>query len=403
MGPADTMSTVTMSSNSESTSLAVPKLRDDGSNWADYEPRLRKAMGSKGLWRHVEGTAVAPKPYVVADGTPVLSDGKTPATDEQIETKEIRMADYEKREYLAQHIILSTTSVRLGAKIKSLDTAKGMWDMVKEDATTKSTLYLLDAEDQLASMKLVENDDPKAHLVELKHHFQLMTQRRDNLIQMGSTIADSRYKTIIMSSLPESYQPTLQTITAAERANKLTSGRTSGMKPPDIIAFLIEEAQHRVINEERGKLAEIALAAHTKRTNRNRTKKKKRSDECSDHESDEECENCHKPGHTKEDCWSKGGGKEGQGPRQNKKKKAEAAAVAVTNDESDELFAFTCTSDYADIVESTKLPRSKLGTCVNSGASTDYSLSEDTTAHLPLLPPPPTVPDTSLHTDDRTA
>ena len=177
MGPADTMSTVTMSSNSESTSLAVPKLQDDGSNWADYEPRLQKAMGSKGLWRHVEGTAVMPKPYVVADGTPVLSDGKTPATDEQLETKEIRMADYEKREYLAQHIILSTTLVCLGAKIKSLDTAKGMWDMVKEDATTKSTLYLLDAEDQLASMKLANDDDPKAHLAELKHHFQLMAQR----------------------------------------------------------------------------------------------------------------------------------------------------------------------------------------------------------------------------------
>ena len=30
-------------------------------------------------------------------------------------------------------------------------------------------------------------------------------------------------------------------------------------------------------------------------------------------------------------------------------------------------------------------------------------VSEDTTVHLPLLPPPPTVPDTSLHTDDQTA
>ena len=28
-------------------------------------------------------------------------------------------------------------------------------------------------------------------------------------------------------------------------------------------------------------------------------------------------------------------------------------------------------------------------------------LSEDTTVHLPLLPPPPIVPDTSLHTNDR--
>ena len=84
--------------------------------------------------------------------------------------------DFDKCEYLAQHVILSTTSMHLGAKIKDLKTAKEMWDLVKADATTKSTLYLLDAEDQLASMKLSDNDDPKTHLTELKEHFQLMIQ-----------------------------------------------------------------------------------------------------------------------------------------------------------------------------------------------------------------------------------
>ena len=61
MGPGDTMSTLTMNSNSDS-ALSIPKLGDNGSNWADYELRLRKVMGSKGLWRHMEGLAVVPKP-----------------------------------------------------------------------------------------------------------------------------------------------------------------------------------------------------------------------------------------------------------------------------------------------------------------------------------------------------
>ena len=81
-------------------------------------------MGSKGLWRHVEGLVVVPKLYVVADGIPVLSDGKTQATEEQLETKEIRIIEFEKKEYHAQHIILSTTSICLGAKIKHLNTAE---------------------------------------------------------------------------------------------------------------------------------------------------------------------------------------------------------------------------------------------------------------------------------------
>ena len=153
----------------------------------------------------MDGLAVALKPYVVADGTPVLSDRKTPATDEQLEIKEGRILEFEKREYLAQHIILSTTSVCLGAKIKQLNTAEAMWKIVKADVTTKSTLYLLDAEDQLSTMKIHENEDLKSHLAELKAHFQTMVQCRDNLTQIGSTLSETRFNTIIMSSLPESY------------------------------------------------------------------------------------------------------------------------------------------------------------------------------------------------------
>ena len=51
------------------------------------------------------------KLYVVADGTPVLSDGKTPAMEEQLEVKESRILEFEEREYSAQHIILLTTSI----------------------------------------------------------------------------------------------------------------------------------------------------------------------------------------------------------------------------------------------------------------------------------------------------
>ena len=80
----------------------------------------------------MEGVAVAPKPYVVADGTPVLADGKTAATEEQLEAKEAKMI------YLAQHIILLTMSVWLGAKIKDLTMAKAMWKKVKSDATMKA-------------------------------------------------------------------------------------------------------------------------------------------------------------------------------------------------------------------------------------------------------------------------
>ena len=174
--------------------------------------------------------------------------------------------DFDKRKYLVQHVILSTTSMCLGVKIKDLKTAKEMWDLVKADATTKITLYLLDMEDQLASMKLSDNNDPKTHLTKLKEHFQLMIQCRNSLIKMGPVLSDSRYRTIVMHSLPESYRLALQTITAAEQASAAMGGSTSKkMKPEELMIFFIEEAQYHIINAEHSKNGDSALAVHGKK------------------------------------------------------------------------------------------------------------------------------------------
>jgi hypothetical protein len=62
----------------------------------------------------------------MAKGVPVLADGKTPASEDLIEAKETKIQEFEKKEYLAQHVILSTTSTHLGSKIKNLDKASKM-------------------------------------------------------------------------------------------------------------------------------------------------------------------------------------------------------------------------------------------------------------------------------------
>ena len=217
--------------------------------------------------------------------------------------------------------------------------AEEMWKKVKSDATTKSTLFMLDAEDQLTSMKLLDNEDSKTHLSELKSHFQTMLQCCDNLIQMGSTILDARFNIILMSSLLESYRPTLQTITATERTSRLAGGQTSGMKHDDLISFILEEAQHRVINDECTKSVETALAAHMKKGKQNKSQKQKKADKSSK-STTEECNNCGRPGHAVADCYSKGGGKEADAPWKKKEKKSEMAMVAAANNDDNNLFAY---------------------------------------------------------------
>ena len=40
---------------------------------------------------------------------------------------------------------------------------------------------------------------------------------------------------------------------------------------------------------------------------------------------------------------------------------------------ADEIFAFTCTSDYVEVTNTLNIPKSRLGACINSGTSRHYS------------------------------
>jgi hypothetical protein len=61
-----------------------------------------------------------------------------------------------------------------------------MWE-VKKDATTKGTLFLIDAKDELMSMKFHKATDVKNHLAKLTAHFNLMVQCKENLTKSVKT------------------------------------------------------------------------------------------------------------------------------------------------------------------------------------------------------------------------
>ena len=67
---------------------------------------------------------------------------------------------------------------------------------------------------------------------------------------------------------------------------------------------------------------------------------------------DIECFNCHKKGHKKPDCWAKGGGKEGQGPKSKERKlkggelkKGDQAVASIAEDEDGVWMAIANNSD----------------------------------------------------------
>ena len=77
-----------------------------------------------------------------------------------------------------------------------------------------------------------------------------------------------------MLSLPESYRSTLQMIIASQLVGKLSKAQSKALKADNIMSFIIKEAQHRVINNDRTKYAESALAAHMKESGKSKGKGK---------------------------------------------------------------------------------------------------------------------------------
>lgn len=70
---------------------------------------------------------------------------------------------------------------------------------------------------------------------------------------------------------------------------------------------------------------------------------------------DDECYNCHRKGHWASDCWSKGGGKEGQKPNRNPRGKDRPSANSANNSDM-ATYAFSATSDYASVANALKVP-----------------------------------------------
>src|SRR5258707_8039374 len=212
--------------------------------------------------------------------------------------------------------------------VKTHTTAKDMWDALKALYEGQTTMILVKLSQQLQSTRC--GDEENIH-----KHFDKLANLREQLAVMGKSVADNEYALILMGLLPLMYASMLGSIAASAEMSR------TAVSSAIVVKLAMDEYDRRTLQS--GKAQDEAFTADSQ--------KKRKGKKC-----DVECENCHKKGHTKAQCWAKGGGNEGGGPKRkgkdDDKKDGDKSAAATTKEQQPNIAAWTAIDEWRDIVES---------------------------------------------------
>jgi hypothetical protein len=308
--------------------INVPKLLADGSNWVNYRDWMIWAISSRTLSDHLTNDSM-PAVYGAA-GT--INGVTAPAR-------------WAYSEATMKQAIAASVPDSIFMQIKLHTRAKDVWDGLKTLYEGRSQMITVDLRRKIQSLKCEEDGNVRTHI-------KTVANLCEQLAAMGTSIPDNEYASILLGSIPASYEPQMAAMSTT--AKLMGMPLTSSM----VISLLMDEHNRRALKKPKEGQDE-ALGADA-------GKKKKLK-------KDVECFNCKKKGHMKSDCWAKGGGKEGQGP---KKKSQEGAASADQQQQPDAEAWATIEEikdeEYGLSILSGKAPRTE-GELYDSGASCHMS------------------------------
>ena len=105
--------------------------------------------------------------------------------------------------------------------MRKTDTALGMWEAVNQgQREKKSQMVTVDLRRKLQAEKCPESGDVRAHL------YKLQAMRKD-LASMGGSINDEDFTSIILDSIPQSYDTYIAAITATSTLMDKTLSSTN--------------------------------------------------------------------------------------------------------------------------------------------------------------------------------
>ena len=306
--------------------LRIPKLEASGKNWVIFKDRFSWALDARCMMDHIDGTGKEPKDPISEEIRAKVTEEK-PLNEEQkklvVEWKK-ELKEWRQGEAITKQQIASSIPDSLFIKVRDKGTAYEIWTELGKHFEKRSRMVSIDLRRRLQEIRCAEKGDIVEHLTTLR----IM---REDLASMGETLTDTDFYSIVMGSLPASYDQYLSAL------NATSSVLGKQLSADDLMLTITEESERRAL-KTKGKSKEENVAFHADDSKKNKKGGSKRKGDC---------HNCGKKGHWTRDCYAEGGGKEGQGPKQKEKKdkekdkdngkgkKKETAAVAKDDAKDD--------------------------------------------------------------------
>ena len=245
------------------------------------------------------------------------------------------MSIWKSNEAIIRQGIASTILDSLFLEVRKEVTVIKMWKAVKEKREKKSWMVTVDLRCKLQVEKCAESGDMRAHL------YKLQAMRKD-LMSMGGIIDNKDFMSVILGSIPQSYDTYIAAIMAMSSLMDKTLSSTN------LIDAIHDEVDRRTIKNPKAKKSEQDVAYVASQSS---GKGKKDGEDVKKLKNNVKCYNCQKKGHFTKDCWAKGGGAEGQGPKGKGKGKGKEVAASMDDKGGSDLDAVWMVSAGDEIID----------------------------------------------------